>query len=158
MIYYDIIQYKINNNYESYLFNNLSKSVKKIERKTTLWDYTEKKEVYGVKLFFELAMDYFMHRGTRSNPTGSYATEYDTTKDTVWLISQFLQNTVYFVPFENREYEVVLTSDSVDLTQIKDNIHSGAFKLSFHTPNVITDLTLSTLDDLGFKINTLYGN
>ena len=150
--YNDIIQFNIGSNYESYLYDNLSKSVEKISRKTTLWDYSEVEEIYGVKLYFNLKFTYFLHRGTRSTKTGAYSTEYDTSKDTVWLISQFMQNTVYVVPAENREYQVVLTNNRVKLTEIKDQIHTGEFELAFHTPNPITDLSLSTLDDLGFQI------
>ncbi|MEP2447405.1 MAG: hypothetical protein ABJI69_09270 [Balneola sp.] len=164
-----LIQFKVvtvapaTTTYHTFFIDDIDKRAQLLEKRTTLIDDTESVEYKGVHLFLNCNWKYFKHRG--SDPDSSSAIDdvyddaYNTDYDPVWLLAQFLQHTVYFVPKPwkapdpaTTEIKVILSTNDVPLPEVIDGVHKGNFQLQFKSADPVTDLSLSTIKELGFNL------
>lgn len=164
----DFIQFKVvtatpTTRYHTFFIDDIEKRAKLLDKRTILIDDKESVQYKGVHIFLSFNWKYFKHRGSDDLSASAvdqvYDDEYNTDYDPLWLVSQFLQNTVYFVPKPWKapdpatpEIKLILANDEISLPQILDGIHKGNFQLNVKTADPVTDLSLTTIKELGFNL------
>lgn len=143
-LYNQRIRFIIDSEPHDYFVDNLTITLRKVQKRRVLWDESVERFLSGIHLDFEINWQWF-----RAFP-GT-----DIEDDIIFLYKELLnENEIIFVPNPEdnvkTEFTVRDSNDTFPIVDIRDKVRQGSFSLELETITMITDY--SVLNPLGFEI------